>query len=49
MSDNNKKWFTLDLNSKHKQTTNWKLVGCGKTSGGCGSHSEEKISEPRVF
>ena len=40
MSDNKKKWFTLNLNSKHKQTSS--SCGCGKTSGGCDSHQPKK-------
>ena len=37
MSDNNKKWFSLNLNSKKNQNNN--SCGCGKPSGGCNSNT----------
>lgn len=44
MSDNNNKWFSLNLNSKEKTTSG--SCGCGKTSGGCGSAStKENLSD----
>jgi len=38
MSNNNKKWFSLNLNSKTRQDTN--SCGCGSNSVGCNSHNE---------
>jgi len=49
MSDKSKKWFSLNLNSKTKQTKD--SCGCGSTTGGCGSSasphhiSDEKFDE----
>ena len=37
MSDKNKKWFSLNLNSKKNQNNN--SCGCGKPSGGCNSNT----------
>ena len=37
MSDNNKKWFSLNINSKKNQNNN--SCGCGKPSGGCNSNT----------
>lgn len=42
MSNNNKKWFSLNLSNK-KQTDH--SCGCGKTSGGCHSHKEMSNEE----
>ena len=43
MGDSTKKWFSLNLNSKEKQSSD--SCGCGKTTGGCSSHTEESISD----
>ena len=43
MSDNNKKWYSLNLNSRHKESKTSSSCGCGKTEGGCNSH-EPKTS-----
>lgn len=42
MSDN-KKWFSLNLNSAKKESSG--SCGCGKISGGCGSHAKDQISD----
>ena len=49
MSDDSKKWFKLNLNSKHKQPSSSGGCGCGKTSGGCNSHKKEELNEEEFF
>lgn len=39
MSNDSKKWFSLNLSNKKKESD--ASCGCGKTSGGCGSHSNQ--------
>ncbi len=39
MSSNNKKWFSLNFGKKEKEEAG--SCGCGKTSGGCGSHTSD--------
>ena len=45
MSDNNKKWFSLNLNRKEKTTSG--SCGCGKNSGGCGgdASTQKQLSD----
>ena len=47
MSNNTKKWFSLNLSNKKKESSS--SCGCGKTSGGCGSHSNKDLSEKEFF
>ncbi|WP_027137350.1 4Fe-4S dicluster domain-containing protein [Gaetbulibacter saemankumensis] len=48
MSRSNKKWFSLNLG--RKQHDNSGSCGCGKTSGGCGSHSNDsEMSEEEFY
>jgi len=47
MSDNSKKWFSLNLNSKTKQSTG--SCGCGSTTGGCGSSTNDHHISDKKF
>ena len=50
MSDNNKKWFSLNLNSRRKQSTSAHSCSCGNNSGGCNSHQpKEELNESEFF
>ncbi|WP_417800936.1 4Fe-4S dicluster domain-containing protein [Tenacibaculum sp.] len=47
MSNNNKKWFTLNLNRHQQQHSS---CGCGKTPEGCNSHAtNDELSEKAFF
>lgn len=49
MSNNKTKWFSLNLNSRHKQTSS-SSCGCGKTEGGCNSHQpKEELNQEEFF
>ncbi|MBD0832215.1 4Fe-4S dicluster domain-containing protein [Aestuariibaculum sediminum] len=48
MSRSNKKWFSLNLSRKQNDDSG--TCGCGKTSGGCGSHSNDaEMSEEEFY
>lgn len=47
MSNDTKKWFSLDLSNKKKDSNS--SCGCGKTSGGCGSHSNSHQLSDKEF
>ncbi|MCH4554100.1 4Fe-4S dicluster domain-containing protein [Aestuariibaculum lutulentum] len=48
MSRSNKKWFSLNLGRKQNDDSG--TCGCGKTSGGCGSHSNDaEMSEEEFY
>tara|TARA_R110002051_G_scaffold325857_1_gene432281 strand:- start:9680 stop:10804 length:1125 start_codon:yes stop_codon:yes gene_type:complete len=47
MSDN-KKWFSLDI-GQNKKKEEAGSCGCGKTSGGCGSHKKEELSREEFY
>lgn len=44
MSTDNKKWFSLNMNSTKKSSDSGSC-GCGKTSGGCGSSTNTQLSD----
>ncbi|WP_250436932.1 4Fe-4S dicluster domain-containing protein [Hanstruepera flava] len=47
MSNNNKKWFSLNLNSRKKESN---TCGCGNASGGCHSNApKQELSEKEFF
>ena len=48
MSDNKTKWFSLNLNSKNKQTSG-SSCGCGKSEGGCNSHQPKEDLSAEEF
>ena len=45
MSNNNSKWFSLNFSTKKKEATG--SCGCGKESGGCGSHTKNIEEEKK--
>ncbi len=46
MSTDNKKWFSLNMNSAKKSSdSDSRSCGCGKTSGGCGSSTNTQLSD----
>lgn len=48
MSDN-KKWFSLDIGQNKNKVEEAGSCGCGKTSGGCGSHKEKELSADEFY
>ena len=46
MSEKKNKWFSLKLSNKKKTEPKSGGCGCGKTSGGCGSHSATEVAKP---
>lgn len=47
MSNDNKKWYSLDLGNKSKKSD--ESCGCGKTTGGCGSSSKPHQLSDKEF
>jgi Fe-S-cluster-containing dehydrogenase component len=47
MSNDNKKWYSLDLGNKSKKSD--ESCGCGKTSGGCGSSTKPPQLSDKEF